>query len=362
MTLMDKINGYNISVDTFNIKDNFSLIELMRKLKELDNFNNETLILEITRQIYSNIDMYKLTDRILEFYHMIDSIDMEHSILLDLKKGNYSDYVSFIEEQAIAYANDMVENLDNANYEEYYNLVSKMEICTNILKDLNVLRRLDISYEMAFAKEVDYNKTNDVVRIEKRADGLYYKYIDIPIPDQPLSEVLDKDTILLNDKFIRSYYDPVREEELSDIQINECLNYIHTYYADMSYDEQKDARRKLDDLYKILDKRRKQKMSLEQTEDYFIMDQIQTLKERFVMETGEDKSLEQIEDIYGSVDEYNRVLFEERNVEMYEEDDLETVEVSMEEYEQLRAKNPGDEVETTKEPKTIKKSNGGKIQ
>lgn len=55
----------------------------------------------------------------------------------------------------------------------------------------------------------------------------------------------------------------------------------------------------------------------------------------------DNKSLEEIEDMYGSVDEYTRVMFEERNVETFEEDDLESVEVSEEEYEELRTKNPG---------------------
>lgn len=58
------------------------------------------------------------------------------------------------------------------------------------------------------------------------------------------------------------------------------------------------------------------------------------------LEKKKNMSLEQIEETYGSVDEYTRVMFEERNVETFEEDDLESVEVSEEEYEELRAKNP----------------------
>lgn len=58
-------------------------------------------------------------------------------------------------------------------------------------------------------------------------------------------------------------------------------------------------------------------------------------------EIEKNMSLEQIEEKYGSVDEYTRLMFEEGNVETYEEDDLESVEVSLEEYEQLRASNPG---------------------
>lgn len=84
-------------------------------------------------------------------------------------------------------------------------------------EDFNRLYRGDMPYYTI--KVTGSEEAIPVYSIEQR-DGLYYRFIDIPMPDQPLEEVLDDNTILLNKDTIRSYYEPFSSEDIVTISCN----------------------------------------------------------------------------------------------------------------------------------------------
>lgn len=84
-------------------------------------------------------------------------------------------------------------------------------------EDFNRLYRGDMPYYTI--KVTGSEEAIPVYSIEQR-DGLYYRFMDIPMPDQPLEEVLDDNTILLNKDTIRSYYEPFSSEDIVTISCN----------------------------------------------------------------------------------------------------------------------------------------------
>lgn len=73
------------------------------------------------------------------------------------------------------------------------------------------------SYNVIIAEQSDY---------ERRPDGKIWGYIDIPIPDQPLDEILSDDVVLLKDEHLRAYYLP---KDLAIVKV--IYNILCEYYG-----------------------------------------------------------------------------------------------------------------------------------
>lgn len=165
INLKNKITEY-IKMD-ISLDNVYSMIACIDRLKNIPNFKDDELIISITKEIYKKIDMELLQEKLVAFAEAIDLCNFSGNhdhILIDLKEGNYKTYVSTIEDKAIKFAEEIAQCLSIYNFEEYNDLIARMELCTSALKDLNVLRRLDYSYKQAFAKEILVSKDMEIYR------------------------------------------------------------------------------------------------------------------------------------------------------------------------------------------------------
>lgn len=167
---------------------------------------------------------------------------MKHRLneMLDVIGGEDSSYITDDIQATVGRLNQQIDQLDNAHniinhlYEEL-----KTEEKNNTLKKENIIPRIQEYLKSDFGimskedfmlspENVPYFKIKvagsdeftPIYSLEKREDGLYYKYVDIPLPDQPLEELLDDNTILLNEDMLRSYYEPFSSEDIVAISCN----------------------------------------------------------------------------------------------------------------------------------------------
>lgn len=105
------------------------------------------------------------------------------------------------------------------DYEKWGDLIIFKEIQKSNEKDM-LKKDFTISLIKGTAMKIEIkNNPEELIslrNIEFR-NGLWYQYVDIPLPDQPLSELLDENTILLNEDTLRGYYNPFTTNDITAI-------------------------------------------------------------------------------------------------------------------------------------------------